>query len=148
MSLDSTAISILEAKYRRSAHSLSQPEINSVKYLTETQLFIWPVWWELGMPAKFFPQVRLRASAWSILGDPAETPPTASGRSPGRRGRPRLRTPVPSSFQRPAAHGSHGSPARPPRLPATIPAPQRAARRPPIRDPRLQPPPGRARRLT
>lgn len=72
------------------------------------------------MPTKFFPQVRLQSSAWSILGDQAETPPTAGGRSPGRCGRPRLGTPLPSSLQRPAAH--HRA-AQPPRLPAALPAP-------------------------
>lgn len=72
------------------------------------------------MPTKFFPQVRLQSSAWSILGDQVETPPTAGGRSLGRCGPPRLGTPVPSSLRRPAAHRPA---AQPPRLPAALPAP-------------------------
>lgn len=72
------------------------------------------------MPTKFFPQVRLQSSAWSILGDQVETPPTAGGRSLGQCGPPRLGTPVPSSLRRPAAH--HPA-AQPPRLPAALPAP-------------------------
>lgn len=120
MSLDSTAISILEAKYRRSASYRGQPEINSEIPNGSPTFFICLGLLGAGYAYKVFPQVRLQSSAWSILGDQAETPPTASGRTLGRRGRPRLGTPVPSSLQRPAAH--HRA-AQPPRLPGALPAP-------------------------
>lgn len=54
--MDSTAISILEAKYRRSASYRGQPEINSeIPNGNPTFSSGW-VWWELGMLTKFFPK--------------------------------------------------------------------------------------------
>lgn len=120
MSLDSTAISILEAKYRRSASYPGQTEINSEIPNRNSTFHLAGICGSWVCLQSFVPQVRLPSSAWSILGDQAETPPTAGGRSVGRRGRPRLGMPLPSSLQRPAAHPPA---AQPPRLPAALPAP-------------------------